>query len=81
MTGALTFGTGFPLTISTPGQNALLSFTGTAGQRVSHRATGGLPGTISILKPDGSSQASVTNGVFGSFIDTITLATAGAYTV
>jgi YD repeat-containing protein len=65
--------------ITTPGQNALYSFTGSAGQKVSLMMTGSTitSCTYSIRKPDGTTLASIV----GSFIDTQTLPVAGNYTV
>ena len=70
-------------TTSTPGQNSRLSFTGTAGQRVSLRvAPGCCAASFSILEPGGAPVAGPT--IFGSgggFVDTVTLPSNGAYTV
>ena len=71
------------VTTSTPGQNSRLSFTGTAGQRVSLRvAPGCCSASFSILDPGGAPVAGPT--VFGSgggFVDTVTLSSNGTYTV
>ncbi|MEK6302973.1 MAG: LamG-like jellyroll fold domain-containing protein [Acidobacteriota bacterium] len=76
VTGTITPG-GSPVTatITTPGQNAYITFSGTAGQRISFRQTGGSFGA-SILRPDGTTLASGTG-----YIDVKTLATTGTYTV
>jgi large repetitive protein len=70
--------------ISTPGQNAKYTFTGTAGQRIS--ATIGPStmsmGFLSITGPNGSTV--VGNTIFSTyptFIDTRTLPTTGTYTI
>jgi uncharacterized protein YhfF len=71
-------GAAVPVTITTPGQNALYSFAGTAGQSVSLLKTSdALSETTSILKPDGSTLASTS----GNFIDVQTLPVTGMYTV
>ena len=71
------------VTTSTPGQNSRLSFTGTAGQRVSLRvAPGCCSASFSILDPGGAPVAGPT--IFGSgggFVDTVTLSSNGTYTV
>jgi subtilisin family serine protease len=82
---------GPPVTVTadTPGQNAKLSFNGTAGQTVALEETGVTIGTssccstkVSILKPDGTSLASPTSvGTSGGFIDAKTLPVSGAYTI
>jgi len=65
------------------GQDAYLTFSGTAGQQVSlswFNSTLDCP-TVSILKPDGSTLTSSLWCGSSSFIDTQTLPTAGTYTV
>ncbi|MGH2651716.1 MAG: hypothetical protein ACRDHK_10955, partial [Actinomycetota bacterium] len=84
------------VSISTPGQNARPAFTGSAGQRVSLKLTGVTVANsfstgpqnaccslkVSILKPDGSTLVGpATLGTVGGFIDTVTLPTAGMYTI
>src|SRR5215211_7866418 len=77
------------LSLSVPGQNGLLVFDGTAGQRISVRLSGVTIGTsvccssrVSILKPDGTSVVSpVSFGTTGGFIDARTLPVTGAYTI
>ena len=69
---------------TTPGQNAKLTFDGTAGQRVSIGMAGVTisKSTVSILKPDGTTLVSMANvGTSGGFVDTKTLPVAGAYTI
>jgi hypothetical protein len=83
--------TGEPATVATavPGQNAAVSFTGAAGQRVSLEITGVTIGTslccstkVSILRPDGRVLvAPVFVGTNGGFLDATTLPSAGTYTV
>lgn len=70
------------VTINAPGQNALLSSSGTAGQRVSLNVSGSSPvGTVSFRRPDGSTLASVSSGVLSSFMEPQVLATTGTYTI
>jgi hypothetical protein len=78
-----------PINLASPGQNALLPFSGTAGQKVSARLTNStFPNCncttlrFAILKPDGTELvgANVSNN-FESFLDTVTLPTTGTYTV
>ena len=73
-------------TTTAPGQNAGLTFSGTAGQRVSVLAgnsTYGLPLKLSILKPDLTPLFSpaITVGGFDGFVETKTLDANGTYTI
>jgi hypothetical protein len=88
LTGSLTVG-GAPasLTLSTPGQNAILTFTGNAGQRVTIRATGVTIGpstccstTLLIKRPDGVPLASGLTGTIGGTLSA-TLPVVGTYTL
>lgn len=87
VTGSITpNGGGVPVTITTPGQRALLTFTGSASQVVSVAASGStVPGciafTLAVLKPDGSTLSS--NGFCGASgsLTNLTLPSAGTYTV
>ena len=68
-------------TTTVPGQNAGLTFTGTANQRVSIQITNSsLPGYYQLYKPDGSQLSSDYRGSTG-FIDVKTLPTSGTYTL
>lgn len=76
-------------TTGTPGQDARLTFSGTAGQRVSVKTSGSnmtaQGAYVSLLKPDGSTLTSsypnlVTNSAM-RFLDTVTLPATGTYTV
>jgi len=88
--GSITPG-GPPVTVTAtdPGQNFRLSFSGTAGQRVSLRLTDVTVGTstccgvrISIKKPDGSYLVNPTYvGTTGGFLDAVSLSVAGTYTI
>src|SRR6202034_1117967 len=88
ITGIMSSGSPYSLTTTTPGQNALLTFSGAAGQKVSVDATISVssslvPFTVSIRNPDGSVLASGTAGptTGGVFIDEQSLATTGTYTI
>jgi YD repeat-containing protein len=76
-------GSGVAVNIPTPGQVARLTFSGTAAQRVSVNLTSGTinyPGlTVSLLKPDGTTLASV--GGTSPFMSPQTLPTTGTYTI
>jgi RHS repeat-associated protein len=93
LTGTLTPTTGgssVTSTISTPGQNASYTFTGSVGQRISLNVTNiTFPGgccsgaKLSILNPDGSTYlvSPYEFGNFGTFVDLKTLTVAGTYTI
>jgi hypothetical protein len=70
-------------TVTIPGQNALLTFTGAAGQRVSIRISPVTiaSSTVTLLGPGGASIASTSITTSGGFIDVRTLAAAGTHTV
>ncbi len=78
-------GPAVPVTTDTPGQGAVLSFTGTAGQRVSvtvSNSTYPCCGTlVSLVRPDGSVLAQQSYNFTGTFFDTLTLPVAGTYTI
>jgi YD repeat-containing protein len=80
VTGTLSSGVQTTLDLTTPGRNALLSFAGTAGQRVSFYMNAPLSATHSILKPDGSTQASFPNGLLATWIEPQTLVATGTHT-
>jgi hypothetical protein len=70
--------------ITTPGQNARYTFSGSAGQRVSLNLTGvTITGSkVYIYKPDGSTLASnLSVSPPGAFFDTMTLPATGTYTI
>lgn len=87
VTGPITpDGTAVPVAITTPGQNAALSFAGTAGDVVSAVASnptfpGGCFWTISVVKPDGSTLGSGGSCGGNAFIDAVTLPVSGIYTL
>lgn len=82
LSGSITAG-GDPVTLafSTPGQNGKLTFSGTAGERISLKISGGPSSGLSILNPDGSVLAGGTVGVLTSFIDTQVLPATGTYAI
>jgi len=88
-TGTITPG-GSAVTVSlpTPGQNGQLTFTGTAGQRISLLGTDGMNGQVfgcdlqvSILNPDTSQLAAPTCMEGSGFIDVKVLPSSGTYTI
>jgi RHS repeat-associated protein len=91
VTGPISAGSaGVPVSITTPGQNVRLTFTGTAGQRVSLSLTNGsfgsgactsARGKLAILKPDGSTLGKADMCPTTTFVDTLTLPVDGTYTV
>jgi len=84
VTGTITAGgSSVTSTIGTPGQNARYTFSGTVNQRVSLKLTNStiVNGAARILKPDGSTLGSTTFAGGSGFLDTLTLPTAGTYTV
>src|SRR5262249_52694204 len=79
ITGSISIGGSMQTAANTvPGQNVNLSFSGTQGQEISLRVTdSNVDGSISILKPDGTTLAVAAGG----FIDKQTLPASGTYTV
>jgi hypothetical protein len=77
------------VTITVPGQNARLVFSGVAGRQVSEKLTdvtigssGSASAKISILKPDGSTLVGATSfGTSGGFLDAKVLPIFGTYTI
>jgi hypothetical protein len=84
ITNTITIG-GSPVTVTTTnGQNAKVSFSGTAGQKVSLNLTAVSisQSTISVYKPDWSLLGSPFNvGTTGGFLDSQTLTTTGTYNI
>jgi hypothetical protein len=70
-------------TTTTPGQNARVTFTGTAGRRVSLSVGPACCATrVSILNPNGSTLAGPSLlGTAGGFVDVKTLSTSGTYAI
>ncbi|MFJ6194802.1 pre-peptidase C-terminal domain-containing protein [Micromonospora sp. NPDC092111] len=83
--GATVGGPAVPVTTTVPGQNAVLSFTGAAGQRIVVQGTGGTYGTYNataiVRKPDGSNLTSSAYCGATCFFDVTTLPVAGTYTI
>ncbi|HEY1254123.1 MAG TPA: hypothetical protein VGF01_05035 [Terracidiphilus sp.] len=79
----LTSGTPTAVTINTPGQTALLTFSGTAGQYVStlfSNSSFGCCVMVSVLSPDGSTL--ISNNTSGSLLlNPVALPVTGTYTV
>jgi YD repeat-containing protein len=75
-------GTATTISTTTPGQNALVTFSGQASQAVTIRITNNNMGevTVRLLKPDGTSLTSTTSSN-NSFNLPSTLTVAGTYTV
>lgn len=85
VSGAITAG-GPSVSVATtiPGQNAKVTFSGTAGQKVSLSVSGvTIPQSdVSIQKPDGTDLVPPTAmDIAGQFLDTKTLPVSGAYTI
>ena len=88
VTGSLTVGgPGVNMSLGTPGQNATLTFSGTAGQRVTVRASNVTLGTstccsfvLSLKRPDGVTVASTLLGTNGGAVSA-TPSVAGTYSV
>ena len=82
---------GAPVTLAlpNPGQNGTVTFTGTAGHRVSLKLSGVTIGNntvnsarVSVLKPDATVLVTNSNfGTSGSFVEPFSTATTGTYTV
>ncbi|MBD0369821.1 MAG: IPT/TIG domain-containing protein [Pyrinomonadaceae bacterium] len=90
ITGTLTpGGSSLPVAINVPGQRAVLTFSGTAGQRVNLSMTNGSfywmawsNVYVYLYNPDGSALASLDlNGQTTALIDTLTLGSTGTYTI
>src|SRR5204862_7516883 len=84
--GAITAGTPLTATTTAAGQNASYTFSGTAGQQISVNVTnstysGCLALTVRILNPDGSTLGSTSTCGSSLFVDSLTLASTGTYTV
>jgi hypothetical protein len=81
-TSPVSLGSGVLVETTVPGQNGRLTFTGTAGHRLSVNQEGGyncLTATTWILAPDGSPVGASTCG--GTFMDTRTLTATGTYAI
>lgn len=70
------------VTVQTPGQNGVLTFNGTSGQRVFVQIGASAPlGTVALLNPDGSTLASASSGVVAGFTDTRALGSTGTHSI
>src|SRR5207245_1093680 len=76
-------GSSVSVALNTPGQNARLTFSGTAGQRESANATNNtIAGvTLAVLKPDNTMLGSTFFSSSTGFLDVLTLPTTGTYTL
>jgi len=84
--GSIVSGTAAPVTISTPGQSAELTFHGSAGQLASVQLanstfSGCYSVVVNILNPDGSTLASTPTCSKTLFMSATTLPTTGLYTL
>jgi hypothetical protein len=66
---------------TTPGQNGVHTFSGTAGQRIAMKVGGGPTGTVALRAADDSTLASTPIGIFSSFVEPVTLASTATYKV
>jgi RHS repeat-associated protein len=77
-------GSAVTITTTVPGQNALVTFSGTAGQRTSYAFSSiSFANHLRVLKPDGTTLVGTDpfNGGASNFFDAITLPSTGTYTV
>jgi hypothetical protein len=82
-TGTLSINGGtLPVTLSTPGQNAQLSFSGSSGQNITVRMTSNTVGCVNVdvVKPAGGGTYS-TSSCSGSFNLGVPLTTTGTHTI
>jgi hypothetical protein len=84
ITGTISAG-GPPVSVTTtaPGQNVRLTFAGSAGQSVSLQLTGVTvaSGTLSFLRPDGTTLAVKGFSAGTTFVDPVALSAGGTYTI
>ena len=84
VTGAITInGPSVNVSLPTPGQKALLTFDGTAGQRISANAVSTFNGcwNFGLFKPDGTAVVNTLGCGSGFFIEPQTLPVTGTYTL
>lgn len=74
-------GTSTGVSITTPGQNARLTFGGAPGQRVSLKASGGPTGPVRLTDPAGTVLASGAIAIVPTFIEPVQLGSAGTHAV
>lgn len=80
--GPITLGSPVSITTTVPGQNARLTFSGTAGQRISMKISNSTfaSATATLLGPNGAAVGSGTFfGTSGGFVDARTLPSTGTY--
>jgi hypothetical protein len=81
LTGSTTIGgPGIDLVLAKPGQNATLTFAGTAGQRISVVATTNTDIRLIVRKPDGSTLSNA-GGNDVVLVDAVTLPVSGTYSL
>jgi hypothetical protein len=89
VTGSVTAGVTKHVSITTPGQNSVLTYAGTSGQRITVEVTNVTLGTteccsakIKITRPDGSTlQTSKEFGTLGTYVDAKALNANGTYKI
>jgi YD repeat-containing protein len=84
VTGSVTIGgSSLPISIATPGQNAAITFSGTASQNATVKITGNTMGavTVTLLKPDNSTLAATTSSAATFNLGSKLLPTTGTYTI
>jgi YD repeat-containing protein len=82
ITGTITAGTAESVAITSVGQNGLLSFSGTSGERYSLKVNSGAPfGAAHLLQPSGASLGFAAMGGLSQFMEPKTLTTTGTHTV
>jgi hypothetical protein len=69
------------VTITTPGQNARLTFTAGPSQRVSLKAGGGPTGALRITGPNGAAMGTGSVAITPTFIEPVSITTAGLHAV
>ncbi len=84
LTGTVSInGSALPLSLSRVGQNAAVTFAGTASQQVTVRITGNTIGsvTVKLFRPDGTQMATATTTAASFNLATQTLPTTGTYKI
>ena len=83
VSGSLTPGTSLSSTVSTPGQKANYTFSGTSGQLLTMQFSSNTMGSIivTLLKPDGSTQTSTTTSSSSFSFSPQWLSATGSYTL
>jgi YD repeat-containing protein len=83
VTSSVRVGRSVSVSTTTPGQNAKVTFSGSAGQLVTVRLTNNTMGsvTVTLRKPDGTALTSATSSAAGFDLTTQTLPTRDTYTI